>query len=78
MRTLNVARMRRHVARTTPSVLRVELDTFADEDWVRERFDWWSRRMTVKHGDRPSITVRTWDDPARMTRWAEARVETQP
>ena len=74
MRQLNVERMRRYVARTTPDMVRTRVDSMGDDPQA-EMQEWlarWGARMAVKH---PGSTadVRTWED---QLRWyvVEARV----
>lgn len=81
MRRVNVDRMRRYVARTTPDRRRWR---FTPEDMdaaknpvslVGQHLDLWSRRMALKHGDRmqpPEVTMWRTDD--LMAAVVEARV----
>lgn len=78
-RGLNVDRMRRYVARTTPDLMRVRIEPRValvgdPETVMREAFALWSKRMSVKHPGK-GATVRTWEDPVTFDAVVEARVD---
>lgn len=74
-RTLNVDRMRRYLARTSPNVLRITLPV--GEESHREaqaRLDHWQQHMRVKHGPDVKVEVHSWLDTDRQRGTVEARV----
>ena len=64
-RRVNVSRMRRHDARTTPDRYRFTLSdrelaaSDSVERDVADRLEHWRRRMAIKHPARP-VEVETW------------------
>jgi hypothetical protein len=75
-RRLNVDRMRRYVARTTPDLKRFVVDPIADDAQahLHAEIRRWADRMAVKHPDRPTIDLRQWDDVATFGVVVEGRV----
>lgn len=76
MSGLNVDRMRRYVARTTPSTLRFVVDVTVDDAQPEAEaiVSHWRRRMAVKHpGRRTTLTV--WPDGMTWQHHIEGRVD---